>query len=82
MLKCREVVSLIASDEWRTAPLRRRVALRLHLVMCRHCRAYANSLRRLGKAARRLYDSEHPDAERSARVLDAVKDASTRFRTD
>jgi len=82
MLKCREVISLIASDEWRTAPLSRRLALRLHLVMCRHCRAYANSLRRIGKAARRLYSGEQPDGERSERVLDAVKDATTRFRTD
>jgi len=80
MLRCRQVVALIGSDEWRTAPLRRRFAVRLHLAMCRHCRAYAASLRRIGAAARRLYRAEPPDAERSAQLMDAVEEATRRHR--
>lgn len=76
MLKCREVVDLIGSDAWRTASLRRRVSLATHLAMCRYCRAYARSLRRIGDAARALYGEAREDPERSERLLEVVRNAA------
>ena len=76
MLRCREVVELLASDGWRAAPPARRLALGLHLMMCRHCRAYRHALRRLGDAARRLYRTGAPDPQRVERLLGAVRRAA------
>ncbi len=55
MLRCREVVQLVASGEIERAPWGRRLAVSFHLLMCRHCRRYARQLAALGAAARRLY---------------------------
>ncbi len=41
MLTCKDVATAIGQDEWRTAPRWRRLALRLHLLLCPHCRRYA-----------------------------------------
>jgi len=82
MLQCREVVALVGSGEWRAAPLSQRLALALHLAMCRYCRGYALSLRRIARGARRLYRAKPVDPERSARVLDAVRDAAARHRRE
>lgn len=77
MLRCREVVDLVASESWRTAPLASRLGLALHLAMCRHCRAYVRGLRRLGDAARRLYHAPRTeDARRAEDLLDAVRRAA------
>jgi hypothetical protein len=78
MLRCREVVELLATDGWRTAPLTRRVSLGLHLMMCRHCRAYRRALRRMGAAARVLYRTVTADARQVERLLAAVRRMSTR----
>lgn len=81
MLRCREVVELLATDGWRTAPLRRRLSLRLHLMMCRHCRAYRRALRRLGVAARTLYRTATADARQIDRLLVAVRRAAEQLRS-
>jgi hypothetical protein len=76
MLRCREVVELLATDGWRDAPLTRRLSLGLHLMMCRHCRAYRRALRRLGDAARSLYRSATPDPDDVERLLGIVRRAA------
>jgi anti-sigma factor ChrR (cupin superfamily) len=47
VLSCREIVQdadrLLAAE----LPWRRRVAVKLHLLMCRHCRRYVRQLRAL-----------------------------------
>lgn len=53
MLTCKEVSTLYASDAVHEAPWPRRVAVRLHLLMCRHCSRYVRELRAIGVAARR-----------------------------
>lgn len=78
MLRCREVVELLATDGWRTAPLTQRLSLRLHLTMCRHCRAYRRALRRLGDAARALYRTATADPHQVERLLDVVRRAAER----
>ena len=60
MLTCKDVATAIGQDEWRTVPWWRGLALRLHLLMCPHCRRYAAQIRAIGRAARRLF-REHGD---------------------
>jgi predicted anti-sigma-YlaC factor YlaD len=58
MLTCREV-SLSASDYLeRNMPLRRRVSVRLHLVMCKHCRALVDQLAVCVRSLRSLQNKE------------------------
>ena len=54
MLSCREVTQLVAGEQLARARLGTRVSLRLHLLMCRHCRRYIEQLRRIGQVARDL----------------------------
>ena len=56
MPNCKEVVRLIASDELADAVWLTRAPVRLHLLMCRHCRGYAAQLRAIGAAARDRWD--------------------------
>ncbi len=56
MPNCEEVVRLIASDELADAVWANRALVRLHLLMCRHCRGYAAQLRAIGTAARDRWD--------------------------
>lgn len=55
MLTCREVTRLVASDEYLELRWGRRLAVRLHLVMCRYCRRYAKQLRAIRAAAGSLW---------------------------
>ena len=74
MLKCREVTELVGADSVAQAPWRTRLAFRLHLLMCRHCRAYVRSLRHLAATARRLAMAEAPPSDtRASGILDAVQ---------
>ncbi len=79
MLPCREVVDLLATDGWRHAPPSGRLSLGLHLMMCRHCRAYRRALHRLGAATRRLYETVAMDPRQTERLVGAVRQAVHRF---
>ncbi len=61
MLNCKEVARLIASDELADAVWSDRALVRLHLLMCRHCKCYAAQLRAIGAAARDRSDSDVAD---------------------
>lgn len=78
MLECEEIVQLVASDALRNRSPIRRLGMLMHLAMCRHCRAYVRQLRRIARAARRLYDDVTPDADTAERVALAVRDAAQR----
>ncbi len=56
MPNCEEVARLVASDELADAVWSDRALVRLHLLMCRHCRGYAAQLRAIGAAARDRWD--------------------------
>ena len=60
MATCKEVAVTLGRDAWPDEPLWRRLALRLHLWMCPHCRRYAAQIRAIGSAARSLF-REHPE---------------------
>ena len=68
MPTCRDVATAIAGDELRTARPGRALALRLHLLLCRHCRRYASQLRAIGTAARIMVRRRADDPEALARI--------------
>ncbi len=61
MVSCKEVTRKIASDEFAEAGWNERLAVRLHLLACHHCRGYAAQLRSIGAAARNLLGSRSQD---------------------
>lgn len=77
MLRCREVTEIVGTDHIVGAPWRTRLQVRLHLMICRHCRAYVRSLRQLAQIARRAADeSTRPPDARDDAVIAAVLRAS------
>ncbi len=73
MLKCSEVSRLIASDECVDAPWTRRLAIRLHLMMCKNCSRYASQLRAIGKAVRAIRHSQgHTDLQACRRLETSI----------
>ena len=44
MIRCREVATLLSTDQVASQSVSRRIAVRLHLMMCRHCRRFARQL--------------------------------------
>ena len=80
MLRCREVSKLVSESMERDLPLRQRLAVRLHLMMCRMCAGFARQLRLLRRAARenpeRLGPDEGaPDARLPEAARQRIKDA-------
>lgn len=62
MYSCSQVAKCIASDEFLTAGLFRRLAIRLHLAMCENCSRYLRQLRKLAATLRET-QSEIPVSE-------------------
>lgn len=56
MLRCRDISKLVSESMDRELPLRQRMQVRMHLMMCRLCSNFAHQLRLLRRAAR-----ENPD---------------------
>lgn len=65
---CCEVSRAVASGVLDDAPVHRRLAVRLHLLMCRHCRRYARQIRAIGRAARELSAGPQGDDESLQRL--------------
>lgn len=60
---CREMTRLVCTEELARAPWYRRACARLHLLVCRDCRAYCTQMRRIGQTARELYPCASEDAD-------------------
>ena len=69
MLKCRDVEQKIGSDAILDAGIMERLAVRMHLAMCRHCRNYAKQIRAIGRAARSVFGESSEDPERLSRLI-------------
>ncbi len=72
MLTCKDAAKAIGQDKWRTASWWRRLALRVHLLMCRHCRRYAAQIRAIGTAARRLFREQGEDPKALERLQERI----------
>ena len=62
MLRCKQVTTMVASDDVADAGPWLRLKIRLHLMMCRHCARYAKQIRAIGVKARERF---RPSEERS-----------------
>ncbi len=72
MPTCKDVATAIGQDALRTMPWFRGLALRLHLLMCRHCRRYAAQIRAIGTAARSLFREHGEDPQVLARLQETI----------
>ena len=54
MLRCREISKLVSESMERQLPLRQRIELRMHLMLCRLCAGFARQTRLLRQAAKRI----------------------------
>ena len=71
MLSCKETARLISDGLDRKLPLRRRIALRLHLAMCSGCRAYKNQIESLNRLFSRRAKRELTRLDFGAQSLSA-----------
>ncbi len=62
---------MVASDEVRSAGFARRVAVHLHLLMCKHCRRFAREIDLLGRVSRSL-PREDLDLSAEAEAVERV----------
>jgi hypothetical protein len=72
MPTCKDVATAIGQDDLRTVPWWRGLPLRLHLLMCRHCRRYAAQIRAIGTAARRLFREHGEDPQTLERLQETI----------
>ena len=72
MLTCKDVATALGRDEWRTAPRWRRLATRLHLLLCSQCRRYAVQIQAIGTAARRLFREQGEDPKALERLRKTI----------
>ncbi len=72
MLTCKDVAKAVAQDELDTGPWRRRLALRFHLLMCRHCRRYAAQIRAIGAAVRSLIRAQGENPKTLERIKKTI----------
>jgi hypothetical protein len=71
---------MVASDEVRSAGFARRVAVRMHLMMCNNCRRFAREIDLLGRVSRSLpRENLDPGAETEAveRVMRRLQQPSS-----
>ena len=58
MLNCKEVSESVSSDQLLKTGSWHRIAVRMHLIMCRKCRRYQEQIREIGAAARQVWRSQ------------------------
>ena len=61
MLTCKEVARTVSSEDIEQIGWRNRLAVRFHLLMCRHCRRYTEQMHALGDAARGVFQQPPED---------------------
>ena len=77
MMTCKEVARLVASEELAEVSWTRRVAARMHFLLCRHCRNYSGQIDSMGRMAREGWGSseDRVDEERiEADILSRIPD--------
>ena len=61
MLRCREISKLVSESMERDLPLRQRLSVWMHLMMCRLCSGFARQMQLLRRAARENPERLGPD---------------------
>jgi predicted anti-sigma-YlaC factor YlaD len=72
MMTCKEVSTLASMGDVESAPMARRMAVWLHLAMCRHCRAFRGQMALIGRAARLVSEAfgREPSPSFEAKILE------------
>ena len=72
MMTCKQVSTLVSMGDIESAPMTRRMGVRMHLAMCRHCRAFRRQIARIGLAARLISAAfeREPSASFAGKILD------------
>ena len=68
MLKCKDLTRMIASDETEDFGFMKRMEVRFHLFMCKHCREYSGQIRSIGRGAKKMAAEAEPDREQLRRL--------------
>ena len=81
MLNCKEVSRLVSESLDRELPLRERMGVQFHLMMCSMCRTYSHQMHVLRQVVRRSAESGVADQEPLPedvrnRIRQAMKDQS------
>lgn len=64
MISCRDVATIIMSDQFEALPWLRRMEIRLHLAMCKLCARLASDIKQLRRKVRSVADMPvNPDFE-------------------
>ncbi|MGI8958310.1 MAG: zf-HC2 domain-containing protein [Bryobacteraceae bacterium] len=73
MLRCREVSELLSRDELGGAPRWTRLAVKVHLAMCRHCSRFARQLAQIRAAAIGSFAQNEVNAEFESRLVQRLQ---------
>lgn len=57
MLSCKQASQLISQSLDRSLTLRERIALKLHLIICKYCKRFSQQVQTLRNAMRTMVDS-------------------------
>ena len=76
MLNCKKVARSLASGQQADAGRRQSLAIRLHLLWCRHCRRYASQLALLGRASKKAMQHGPEELELKKRLQKALLEAA------
>ena len=68
MLKCKEVSLLVSSDDLSNAGFMKKLEVRMHLMMCKHCARYFEQMKSVGKGARDLAQNQEAAPEQIERM--------------
>lgn len=76
ILCCQEVARKLASNEFQEANRWQRLWVRLHLLMCRHCRRYEGQLHSIDETARNLWGPRAQDRSTLERLEGEIMDTA------
>jgi hypothetical protein len=71
MMTCKQVSTLLSTGALEDAPLRQRLAVRLHVTMCDKCSGFKRWLETMGRAAQAASDRDEAEApaDLEARII-------------
>jgi hypothetical protein len=69
MISCKNVATLLLSDQLQSQPWWKRMEVRVHLAMCKLCARLARQLAQVRSAARRVGDQNDADQGFEDRLL-------------
>lgn len=72
MFRCQDISRKISQAMDTSLPLHQRMAIRIHLMMCRYCSRFHRQLHRLRRASR-LTDISPPTGKPTEKLPDAAK---------